>query len=179
MLRYVAPIYEQALVMMAIFQANGWAIDDLSAWTDDVRAQSLPQTATWSLKYWEEACGLPVNETLPIEVRRANVLAKRTLKTPMNRQKIIETAVKKMGRPASLEFNVAPYTFRITIESDGTGTVDFIALNEIVDRAKPAHLTVEYGLDYADTYQWETEAVNAGIVNFPYCNTFVCGTWPE
>ena len=70
MLSYVAPIYYHSYVAMAIFQINGAEVDDLKAWTAEIKGQLFPQSATWGLKYWENELGIQINETLPIETSR-------------------------------------------------------------------------------------------------------------
>ena len=57
MLSYVAPVYYQSRVAMAIFQANGVEFDELNLWMDEIKAQLFPQSATWALKYWKKCWG--------------------------------------------------------------------------------------------------------------------------
>jgi hypothetical protein len=68
--------YEASRVFQAHLEAKGIELDDLDTALTDVEAQFFVPTATWGLRYWEEICGLPINEQDALEVRRARILAK-------------------------------------------------------------------------------------------------------
>ena len=42
----------------------------------DLLRQMFVDTSTWGLKYWEIFLGIPVDETISVEIRRASVKAK-------------------------------------------------------------------------------------------------------
>lgn len=179
MLTYVAPIYFQSRVAMAIFQANGVEVDDLGQWTAEIRDQLFPQRATWGLKYWEFELGLTTNETLPTATRRQAILSKLVTRVPITPAKIKEIAQQQTGKPAQVENRISPHTFRIVIENNGSN-LDLITLNKAIAAAKPAHLTAEYGVLYpAAGVKIDAGMVIAGEGPLYKCGTFNCGTKPE
>jgi hypothetical protein len=179
MLSYVSPIYYQSRVMLAIFQTIGLEIDDLHEWVTEIREQLFPQTATWGLKYWEQVLGLPTNEAAPIGERRRAVLTKLATRTPVTPSLIKQIAQSNTGKPATVENRIGPYTFRIIMESDGTG-VDLQRLNKAIDEAKPAHLTAEYGILYKGgiNIKGEVPVIEQSPLVFAADN-FLCGRYPE
>lgn len=179
MLSYVSPIYYQSKVMQAIFQVIGLEIDDLQKWVTQIREQLFPQTATWGLKYWEQVLGLPSNEAAALEERRRAILAKLAIRTPVTPSLVKQIAQNSTGKPAIVENRIGPYTFRIIIESDGTG-VDLQRLNKAIDEAKPAHLTAEYGILYKGGISVKTELpiIEQSPLIFA-AEGFYCGVHPE
>jgi hypothetical protein len=179
MLGYVAPVYYSSLVMQAIFQATGTEVDDLQQWTAEIRDQLFPQRATWGLPYWEYVLGLPTNNSTPIEKRRQAILSKMVTRIPITPAKIRQIAERDTGKTARVENRISPYTFRVTIESDGSG-VDLAKLNEAMNYAKPAHLTAEYGIAYSVQIEINCEApvIGQGTLSFA-SNRLYCGTWPD
>lgn len=143
MFSYVSPIYDQSKVMQAIFECIGKEVDDLHAWCSDILNQFFPQTATWALDIWENRLGIITNTLLPIEIRRRNVLRKLTTRTPVtpSRMKSIIEAVS--GVEVDIEQNIAPYTFRILLISQGSENIDVWQVNQTIKNTKPAHLSFE------------------------------------
>ena len=148
MLSYVAPIYYQSRVAMAIFQPNGVEIDALAEWVDEIKAQLFPQSATWGLKYWEEVLGLQSNEAFPNKTRRQAILSKLVMRVPITPAKLKEIAQQSTNMPAKVESQISPSTFRVIIES--LGGLNIETLNTVIQNAKPAHLTAEYGIEYKE-----------------------------
>lgn len=139
MLSYVSPLYYQSRVILSIFEAIGREIDDLQKWIFEIRDQFFPQTATWGLRYWEEQLGLPINETLPIEIRRANIIARLATKYPMTRsrmERIINGYVP--SKSAKVIEYFSDYSFAATLPVDEA--IDYIEMGRAVYDAKPAHL---------------------------------------
>ncbi|WHH58319.1 putative phage tail protein [Petroclostridium sp. X23] len=178
MLGYVAPVYYSSLVMQAIFQATGTEVDDLQQWTAEIRDQLFPQRATWGLPYWEYVLGLPTKESTSIEKRRQAILSKMVTRIPITPAKIRQIAEGDTGKTARVENRISPYTFRVTIESNGSG-VDLVKLNEAMNYAKPAHLTAEYGIAYQKELQINAEFKHITKNDLIFCGTFLCGTYPE
>ena len=73
-LDYITPIYHEAETALWIMEAMGLQADLFVKWVYEIAEQILPQTATWSLDYWEEEYGLPVHPNISMEQRRAKIL---------------------------------------------------------------------------------------------------------
>lgn len=139
MLGYVSPVYDKSRIMLAIFEAIGREIDGLEFAITDIQNQFFPQTATWGLKYWEQQLGLPVNETLPVEIRRANVISRLATKYPMTRnrmERIINGYVQ--SQTAKVVEYFSEYSFAAILPIDEA--VNYIEMGKAVYDAKPAHL---------------------------------------
>jgi hypothetical protein len=96
MLEMLPDYYEYSQVMQAILEAEGTEYDDLRADITDVLAQFSVPTATWGLKIWENATGLPINEALSNETRRARVLGRlkgQGIATKEKIKQVVETFV--------------------------------------------------------------------------------------
>lgn len=87
-LDYITPIYHDAYVALWLMQAIGLETDDFLQWVEEFQNQIIPQTATWSLPYWEEEYGIPANQDLPIEERQQAVLLAVRTRAPMNPKKL-------------------------------------------------------------------------------------------
>lgn len=68
--------YDASRVFRAHIDAKGTELDNIDAILSGIETQFSASTATWGIRYWEELCGLPVNISAPIEIRRARVLAR-------------------------------------------------------------------------------------------------------
>ncbi|NDO18831.1 DUF2313 domain-containing protein [Lachnospiraceae bacterium MD329] len=90
MIQRVTNKYGESYVALWLFQVMGLSNDEIKTMVDDLKLQVVPQTATWSLPWWERSCGLPVDESIFIEQRRQNVIEKRRKRMPMNPARIEE-----------------------------------------------------------------------------------------
>ena len=157
MFRSVSPIYYQSRVMQAIFQVIGQEWDDVERIVDEILLQLFPQTATWGLKYWEELLEIPVNESIPIERRRALVLARIKLKAPVTPARIASVTKILAGEAAEyvevLE-NVDPHVFRVIVGAKEKG-IDYLALYREIKRIKPSHESFVLGNSYLRSFSLE------------------------
>ena len=64
-LDYITPVYHKAKTALWIMEAMGVQGDLFVKWVNEMVEQILPQTATWTLDYWEEEYGLPVQRSGP------------------------------------------------------------------------------------------------------------------
>lgn len=67
--RYLRPVSEMIRTEAAEFEALNDAIAD-------VLAQFSVDTATWGLSHWERVCGIPIDESKPVEQRRSVIKSK-------------------------------------------------------------------------------------------------------
>lgn len=140
----LAPIYGQARVALWIFQAIGLEIDEMSQWADEVFVQIVPQTATWSLPYWEGEYGLSPDPTLDIEKRRLRVLSKKRYRAPMNPYKLgqIASAASISGECRIEERTKYPSHFTVWV-SGVPSEADKSKIAAAVDYAKEARLSFD------------------------------------
>lgn len=110
---------------------------------EDLRAQIFPQTATWTLKYWESFFGIRTDESLSQDTRRAVLIAKiRSARTATVAAIAALVASFTDGGITVTEVNPKS-RFVVTIEeldvtADWTG-----ALRAALENFAPAHLAFD------------------------------------
>lgn len=129
MLSMVSPIYDESYVGKWIFEIMGMPLGKARDIVNDLQNQLNPETATWTLPYWEESYGIVTNESLSIKERRSAIVKKRNFRKPMNPARIEMLLKDICGRDVRLVENVAPHMFSIEI-ADGESAVD---LREIIE----------------------------------------------
>ena len=70
----ISPVYGESYVCLWLFQIIGKELDKLDDFVQNLREQTVIQTADqWALKYWEEQYGEIEAPHLPEEKRRQNI----------------------------------------------------------------------------------------------------------
>lgn len=136
---YISPIYDHAVIMQAVMEAIGAEWDDVDRLTDEVFAQLFPQTATWGIVYWEMLLKIPVNKGLPIEQRRARVLARMQTRWPMTKERM-EQLVRTFSKDKQAFIREFFDQYRFEVLFSLTQSVDLGTVYEVIEEAKPAHL---------------------------------------
>ncbi len=134
---FVAPIYGESYTALWLYEVIGRVLDNIVFSVGSLKEQTLPQTATWSLPYWEKEYGISTDFSWTVEYRRANILAKMKFVPPVNPAKLAEFASAAVGAPCEVVENVAKNTFRIEINGFPKSLE---RLRAVIDEAKPAHL---------------------------------------
>lgn len=136
-LEYLSPIYGESYVALWMLQVIGMQLDKVSDWSAQAALQVTPQTATWTLDFWEAEYSLVPNPNWTIEQRRQNILANMKFVAPVNPAKLKDILEGVAGCPVDLIENTAKNTFTVTLRQY---TDAFLRVKETLDRAKPAHL---------------------------------------
>lgn len=133
----VSPIYGAAFVGLWLFQVIGCQLDDMEAWSRAFQAETVPQTATWSLDYWEENYGIPRNPNMTASQRRARIISRIRDRAPMSPAKLARYITDVSGYECEIIENTGKNRFTL-IRRDQSGPLGLVrlALNE----AKPAHV---------------------------------------
>jgi hypothetical protein len=137
MLSYLKPgQYDHDPVMQDVYSTQGVEIDELNRTLDEILDQFYIQFATWGLRLYEEQYGLPVNEGLDPELRRALIMARKRrgrnslLKILHAVEPTLSLAWGHLILPFSLESDADDY--------------DISALIQLLERHKPAHLSYSF-----------------------------------
>ena len=148
----LAPVYGEARVALWIFQAIGLELDDMKLWTQEVEAQVVPHTATWSLDDWEDEYAIPRDPSLSIEQRRERIITYRQSRAPMNPYKLgrIATAAANGAECHIKERTGKPSVFTVCVDGIPAKGLD-AKIRAAVDRAKQARLS------YLVHYETNTE----------------------
>ena len=176
MFETVSPIYYQSKLMQAIFQSIGTEWDMIDEITDEILLQLFPQTATWGLRYWEEILKIPVNNSIPIERRRALVLYRIKLRAPMTPARIANVTKSLAGDSADyvevLE-NVEPHVFMVTIGAGKSG-INYLSIYREIKRIKPSHESFYLGNRYSRGFSLGRKDIYGFSKIIHAIGTFVC-----
>lgn len=154
MMSMISPIYDKAYVAKWIFEVMSAPLSLAQDTVDDLKNQAFPETATWTLPYWEQSYGIATNEALSIEERRIRIIRKRNFRKPMNPARIELLLEEISGREVKLVENVAPSTFRIEI-LNGESKLDIAEIIEALSDAKQSQKSVQINVSQnlrIDTY---------------------------
>lgn len=184
-LGWMPQVYGDAYAFLWLLEVIGAELEEMEGWSQDLKNQVVPQTATWSLPYWEERYGIPVNPEAPLKKRRAEVILRMWQRAPMNPAKLENMLSGVTGLPAAVLENTGKNHF--TIEFDGyNGLEDFRRAVDIIERVKPAHLiyTLRYLLsiwlqiqmDYRAGIIFTTGVTARGPENLGYKKILLDGT---
>ena len=172
---YLPPFLLDSEILNYLFVQYQAESDNLDDNTQDLLNQLFPQTATWALKYWEQMCGIAINESLDIIVRRNKVLAVISAYNPVSPY-VMKNLLKHFAQDAEIIQDFANYSFTVNLIT--TNMFNF-ALDDIINSIetnKPAHLNYSLGLRNEDTIKINSSYI-VKLKNYLLrCNTFYCGS---
>ena len=178
MMGMISPIYDNSYVGKWIFEVMSVPLSLAQKTINELREQAFPETATWSLPYWEQSYGLPTNEALSIEERRSRVISKRNYRKPMNPARIEMLLKELCGRDVKLIENTAPHTFEISV-SPGTSEAGLDQIIKLVNEVKQAQKSFRVVFDTPTTIKIRADPQPQ---KFPYRMTArgrKAGTYPQ
>ncbi len=146
MIDFVAPIYGESFTALWLYEVIGRTLDEITLCADSLREQAMPQHATWMLPYWEREYGTVPEKEWSAEQRQENLLAKIRYVAPANPAKLIMFARAVTGGTCEIIENVAKNTFLVKLHGY-SGPVDRV--KAYLDSAKPAHLLMEFAVDWS------------------------------
>ena len=139
MVQQISHRYGKAYVFLWLMQVTGMEWDDLSKWVEEIKLQIVPQTATWSLEYWERQYRITPDPSWSDDQRRQNIMRKRTGRTPANPAKIKRVVESITGLPARIVENTGKNHFTIYI-SGFPEDIDENAVRTTLRKIIPARL---------------------------------------
>lgn len=74
--QYLPNYYQDIREFQTLIGTENEEVEQLSVTIDEVLEQFYVDTATWGLANWERICGIPVDESKPVEQRRSVVKSK-------------------------------------------------------------------------------------------------------
>ena len=156
MMGMISPIYDNSYVGKWIFEVMSVPLSLAQDTINELREQAFPETATWSLNYWEQSYGLPTNGALSIEERRNRVISKRNYRKPMNPARIEMLLKELCGRDVKLIENTAPHTFEISV-SPGTSEANLDQITKLVNEVKQAQKSFQVVFETPTTIKIRAE----------------------
>lgn len=124
----------------------------------NIKAQQSVASAGEGLYYWENQLGIKPNPLLPLETRRANVLARMMNRGGPFTKHLLEQALLSYG--ATVEVTQDPANYTVTVKVlEPRGTPQFLAeMQEYTREVVHAHLGIEWELSFItwDELRWTT-----------------------
>ena len=139
LVQLISPIYGEAYVALWLFQVTGTVLDMMEEWTGDLKNQTVPQTATWSLPYWEDMYKIASDPSWTYERRRQNIINKCTTRAPMNPARLENLISVASGADARVEEHTGKNHFTVYISAN-KDLIDEEFVKKEINAAKPAHL---------------------------------------
>ena len=140
MLSRVSPIYGYSRVGKWLFQVMGMEMDEARKVIESLRDQCYLDRVTWGIRYWEERYGIPVDESLDLETRRARIRRAGSRFGPINPARIEEVLEDLTGRIVHVVEDNPHYCFDLQFEA-GRKDLDYQAIIEKINAIKPSHLS--------------------------------------
>ncbi|MGG2024208.1 YmfQ family protein [Gottfriedia sp. S16(2024)] len=151
---YLPQEYRDYRESRAIIKAEAAEFESLNSAISDLLAQFCIDTATWGLSYWEQMCGLIVNESKPIDERRSLIKARRRgtgVVTPALIQNVIDSY---SGGAISITEDTANYTIKIKFVSNYGTPTNMPDIQQVIRDIMPAHLAIIYEYKYPLWSDW-------------------------
>ena len=157
----ISPIYGESYTVLWIIQVIGEVLDLMEEWASSLEKQVVPQTATWSLPYWEEQYKIVTDELWSAERRRQNIVNKMRNRIPMNPTNLGKIISVAAGADARVEELTGKNHFTVYISAKAELVDEDYVRNEI-NKAKPAHLiyTIVYE-KYLESTQYTGGVIQA------------------
>lgn len=173
-LTMVSPIYDESFVGKWLYEVMGI---ELGAAVDLIRGlvnEAFPETATWTLPYWEEMYGLQTNSAASIEQRRKAILEIRDFKRPMNPARIEQIIQKATDRNVLVIENTAPGCYEVKI-MDGISEASLDKIRSLIREVKQSNKHVDIVFETPVQVRIRADPQIPGY-GFPYT---VAGTVPD
>lgn len=152
MIDWVSRLYGESYVGLWLYQVMGLALTGPSKAAERLRTETTPATATADglLPMWEEHYGLPTDESLSEDSRRAKLILQAQIWGQCNPAKLARAVSNLLGgAEVTVEertdgHSAAPYKFLVKVSGDVPNTDGAGAL---IRRMTPAHLTPVLRMD--------------------------------
>lgn len=135
-LGWMPMVYDEAYVFLWLLETIGQELDDIESWSEEFQEQVVPQTATWTIPYWEEKYGIASNPEMSIEKRRERIVLKMQERTPMNPYRLEEILSKVTGAAVEIQENTGKNRFTVCFQG---GLEAFAVAVKEINRVKPAY----------------------------------------
>ena len=138
---YLPELYQSSGEVRSFQEA--WQPEIEMVWQarDELLTQLDPNTATWGLRYWEDALGLAVDDSIPYDLRRRRVIARLRgmgTTTVERLQTVLETFCP--GCDISIVEHFGEYLVEIRLVITDCGMDDPDGLKAMLRLIMPAHL---------------------------------------
>lgn len=147
LLEYLRPALQESKEVQGLQEGLQKAVDGLWDAVESCMDQLDVESATWGLRLWEGALGLPVEVERPLAFRRSRIIAKLRGQGTTTVQAIQNVAASFSN--GEVEVTEIPEEYRIKVHFVGAAALPpnlgdlMTALSEVI----PAHLALEYAAE--------------------------------
>lgn len=138
---FITPTYGEAYAFLWLLQVVGAALDECVTSLDEYFNQVTPQTATWTIGFWESEYGINPDPSWDLEQRRKNVMAKMRYKVPITPKKLEDMVSSIIGHEVKVNENISKNKFQVFVYGYTKDTQKAI---KAIEKAKPAHLIYDF-----------------------------------
>ncbi|AYP68375.1 tail protein [Bacillus phage vB_BboS-125] len=169
--------YQQARSYIEIQDTIAQELNRQETNDEDLKNQLRVMTATWGLRYWEEAVGLSVMNSTNYELRRSRVLGRLRSGGSFSRAMLKAVAEAYTERPVDVEIDVKEYQVFMYLYHEFLTEPSFFAQ---IDNIIHAHLGIEYRVVFEYPKQ-QTLGQQYQRWRYPLqiVDTFLTGVHPE
>ena len=177
MLDQAPDYYQQARSFIEIQDTVAQELNKQEIDSEDLKAQLRVVTATWGLRYWEEAVGLPIRNTTDYELRRSRVLGRLRSGGSFSASMLKAVAEAYTQRPVTVEVDVKAYQVYMYLYHEFlTEPSFFVQIDNIIH----AHLGIEYRVVFQYDRSLELrQDYKRWRYPFLIVDTFLVGTEPD
>ena len=169
--------YQQARSYIEIQDTIAQELNRQEANDEDLKAQLRVVTATWGLRYWEEAVGLSVMNSTDYELRRSRVLGRLRSGGSFSRAMLKAVAEAYTERPVDVEIIVKDYHVIMYLYHEFLTEPSFFAQ---IDNIIHAHMGIEFKVVFEYPKQQElTQSYQRWRYPLQIVDTFLTGIHPE
>jgi Uncharacterised protein conserved in bacteria (DUF2313) len=145
---YLPSYYEDIREARAIIDAESAQFEQLHADIADVLAQFFVDTATWGLANWERICGIPVDESKPIDQRRSVIKSKLRGIGTVTVDLIKNVAEAYYNGEVEVTEQPSLYTVKIKFVSKLGVPPNLADIQNALREIIPAHLAIDFEFSY-------------------------------
>jgi Uncharacterised protein conserved in bacteria (DUF2313) len=171
MFDYMPREYEDLRESRAIIKTEAVEFETLNDKIADVLAQFFVDTATWGLAYWERICGIPTDESKPIDQRRSVIKSKLRGIGTVTVDLIKNVAEAYSYGEVDVTEDYANYTVIVTFVGERGVPANLTDIENALREIIPAHLAINYKFTYLrwselDSYGWTWDALDAQMLSW-------------
>lgn len=143
----VAEVYGESFTSLWMMQVIGIQLDRFGRFSEEFIYQVTPETATWTIEFWEREYGIISNPLLSLEQRRAQVSNKMIKRAAITPYRIEQTVEKIYGVECVVteNFNGVGHSvnaFRVSVKKYiDNETIE--GVRSLVTKLKPSHLVFD------------------------------------
>ncbi|GGJ68313.1 hypothetical protein GCM10008982_17060 [Anoxybacillus voinovskiensis] len=146
--QYLPNYYQDIREFQTLIGTENEEVEQLSATIDEVLEQFYVDTATWGLANWERICGIPVDESKPIEQRRSVIKSKLRGIGTVTVALIKNVAESWYNGEVEVTEQPSLYTVKIKFVSKLGVPPNLADIQNALREIIPAHLAIDFEFSY-------------------------------